>query len=483
MIEELLEQYFKEFESLTPGIVRTNTKNDAFPIVVLKALYGGMLNLNFVKTEITELAKYIIAPPDSFIDIFYQSGDDEDASFDIIQVKYEKLDEQHIKSCFSDMQDTIKKFLDSSNNVKSKTCRKILERSALMNDNVDNCNYYVVHTGKTKSYMGLSENQKILNIDDLELLLQNNSKRVKEHILKVNDVSEFNQGLSDSHGIVCNLSCFDLAELNNHYYRTRIGRNILYGMNLRESLANKNKAFEGMENTIKDHPENFWYYNNGITIIAESIVDLKNGKYKLNNFSIVNGAQTSSSLGMILDNAKDSQIIENLKKAFVLTRILVVTDEKIQRDIAIFNNTQNPITSRDLVSNNEEQNILYDILLNNEYPEIYMEIRRGNESPDQLKRKYKHRFTTNEELAQLAYAGFYLKPFFAKDKKATLFAKDFSQTDYPINKFYYDIFNYNKKEPEKNGILFKKSKSEIDELLFINNNRFFCHRYFFAKEI
>lgn len=467
MVAELLEEYFKEFESLTPEIVRANTKNDAFSIVVLKALYGSMLNFNFVKTEVNELANYIIVPPDSSIDIFYQSGDEEDAAFDIIQVKYEKLAEQDIKDCFSNMRDTIMKYIDSPSNVKSKTCRKILEKSDLMADNVNNCNYYVIHSGKTKSYIGLEENQKILNVDDLELLLQNNSKRVKEHILKVYNVSEFDQGLSNSHGIVCNLNCFDLAELNNTYYRTRIGRNILYGMNLRESLANKNKAFDGMKNTIKNHPENFWYYNNGITIIAESIKDLKNNKYKLSNFSIVNGAQTSSSLGMILDNNNDTKIMENLKKAFVLTRILVVTDEKIQKSIAIFNNTQNPITSRDLVSNNEEQDILHNRLLNKEYPEIYMEIRRGNETPDQLKRKYKHRFTTNEELAQLAYAGFYLKPFYAKDKKATLFAKDFSQTEYTINKFYDDIFNYDKEEPEKNGILFRKSKTEIDELLFV----------------
>lgn len=470
MIDELVEKYFKEFESLPANIVRTNTKNDAFPIVVLQALYGSLLKIDFTKANVNEIAKYVIAPPDSSIDIFYQSGDEEDASFDIIQVKYADYNESQIKACFASMKDTIKKYLESPTTVKSTTCRKILMNSELIKQNMKNCTFYVVHTGNTRCYQGLASNEKILNNTDLELLLTNNTKKVREHILNVGEVTEFNRGSSNSHGLVCNLNCYDVATLNNNFYSTRIGRNILYGMNLRDSLAGKNKAFSGMDNTINTTPENFWFYNNGITIIAEQIDKLEDGKFKLHNFSIVNGAQTSSSLGLMLSNAEESrnnEKIEKLKRAYVLTRILVVNDENVQKNIAIYNNTQNPITSRDMVSNNEEQTMLFDRLNNSDYPQIYMEIRRGNEIPDQLKKKYKHRFTTNEELAQLAYAGFYLQPFNSKDKKANLFAKDYSQTDYPINKYYSQIFNYNKDNPDLNGILFRKSKIEIDELLFI----------------
>ena len=470
MVEELIEKYFSEFESVGSNIVRSNTKNDAFTIVVLKALYGSLLKIDFTRKDINEISKYIIAPPDSNIDIFFQTGEEEDASFDIIQVKYADYDENQIKTCFATMKDTISKYLDSPKTVKSNTCREILESSELINENKKNCTYYVVHTGTKRNYTGLREDEKILNLTDLELLLSNNSKSVKEKIVKVEGISKFEHGLSNSHGIVCNFNCYELAKLNNEFYSTRIGRNILYGMNLRESLAGKNKAFAGMENTITKFPDNFWYYNNGITIIAESIEDLENGKIKLKNFSIVNGAQTTSTLGILLDkaeNLRNESLLENIKKAYVIARILVVTDEKIQKDIAIFNNTQNPITSRDMVSNNDEQTMLFNKLNNSDYPEIYMEIRRGNEIPDQLKKKFKHRFTTNEELAQLAFAGFYLQPFTAKDKKSTLFSKDYSQSDYQINKYYSMIFDYNEKEPDKNGILFRKTKSEIDELLFI----------------
>lgn len=39
-------------------------------------------------------------------------------------------------------------------------------------------------------------------------------------------------------------------------------------------------------------------------------------------------------------------------------------------------------------------------------------------------RSEKHQSTTNEELAQLAFAAFLQEPFSAKNKKATLFTKD-----------------------------------------------------------
>lgn len=179
--------------------------------------------------------------------------------------------------------------------------------------------------------------------------------------------------------------------------------------------------------------------------------------------------QTTSSLGYMLKEAqtnRDLELENSLKKAFVIARILKVSNPDVENAIAIYNNTQNPITSRDMVANNDEQKMLYDKLIADTYPQIFMEIRRGSKAPQNFNKLFLHRKTTNETLAQLAYAGLFQEPFTAKDKKAALFNNDYSQTAYTMNAIYHKVFNYDEQNPSESGILFRKSKNEIDELLF-----------------
>ena len=126
---------------------------------------------------------------------------------------------------------------------------------------------------------------------------------------------------------------------------------------------------------------------------------------------------------------------------------------------------QNPITSRDMVSNRPEQKKLNDWLISGDKPNIFVEIRRGSRLPSHLK-LLKHQLTTNETMAQLAFASFYREPYTAKDKKRTLFNNDYSKEDFIINEDYHKIFNFDD-ENDKCGVLFRKTKSEIDELLFV----------------
>ena len=72
-MQELIKQYYDEFNGVgTPSIVRAGQVNDAFEIVVLKILYGRLLDITIDKEHIDEIQKYIIAPPDSGIDIFVE---------------------------------------------------------------------------------------------------------------------------------------------------------------------------------------------------------------------------------------------------------------------------------------------------------------------------------------------------------------------------------------------------------------------------
>lgn len=137
----------------------------------------------------------------------------------------------------------------------------------------------------------------------------------------------------------------------------------------------------------------------------------------------------------------------------------------LRKKIAVFNNTQNPISSRDMVSNNEEQKLIQKKFQTEGEPNIFIQIRRGDLKP-KAKVFEKHQVISNDELAQLVFASFLSSPFTAKDKKNSLFNRDNTTIDYEINKEYHQIFNYSV-DPLKQGELFKRNKDEINELLFI----------------
>lgn len=481
-MEGLIREFYNEFVGIPNGkpIVRQNIENDAFTLVVLDILYGRELGLTINAKNINKIKNMIVAPPDGGIDIFIEHEDGDEFFYDIIQVKYTDLGEQDIKQCFALMQRTIKDYIKEPKLV-TKNLKEVISSSNFDRTYKDKCTYYVIHKGDLNYIKGQKKNEKIVTSNDLSTIRSSlESLNVPKEIIKSDSFNNYilyqDKNAKNERAFLCNLSGYDLALLNNKYSSTEIGRNILFGQNLRDSLENKSKTYTAMEKTIDTEPEKFWYYNNGITIIAEEF-DAKSKKnnndvvdyIELYKFSIINGAQTTSSLGKYLKEAemnKENEKIEKLKEVFVLTRILEVTKPELKDNIAIYNNMQNPITTRDMVSNREEQKKLYNWLSTGEKPYMYVEIRRGSKKPNGLKLK-PHQSTTNEILAQLAFASFFRAPFVAKDKKRTLFNNDYSQEEYVINADYHKIFNYSD-DVEKCGILFKKTKEEINELLFIS---------------
>ena len=74
----------------------------------------------------------------------------------------------------------------------------------------------------------------------------------------------------------------------------------------------------GIMKCLKESPEKFCYYNNGIKIIANKITrklahstDRKNGLFRLEGVSIVNGAQTTGSIGKAY--MENSDMVEKAK--------------------------------------------------------------------------------------------------------------------------------------------------------------------------
>ena len=142
-----------------------------------------------------------------------------------------------------------------------------------------------------------------------------------------------------------------LAALYDEY------RDRLLEKNVRSFLQVKGAVNKGIRDTLRDEPEMFLAYNNGISVTAESaeIIRDENGKpsiKKIRDMQIVNGGQTTAS---IFNAQKDKKVNADLSKVFVQMKLSVITspgdmDEIVPR-ISAFANTQNKIQVADFSAN------------------------------------------------------------------------------------------------------------------------------------
>ncbi|MEY5048352.1 MAG: hypothetical protein RLZZ175_1711 [Bacteroidota bacterium] len=126
--------------------------------------------------------------------------------------------------------------------------------------------------------------------------------------------------------------------------------------NVRAFLGQTGKYNKGIRDTIREKPEMFLPYNNGITATAENVETIisNNQLYltKLLDFQIVNGGQTTASLYHTQKKYKDA----DLSKVFVQMKLTVIKNVEQKNievpNIARFANSQNKVTDLDLSSNN-----------------------------------------------------------------------------------------------------------------------------------
>ena len=134
-------------------------------------------------------------------------------------------------------------------------------------------------------------------------------------------------------------------------------RDRLLEKNVRSFLQVKGAVNKGIRDTLRDEPDMFLAYNNGISVTAESveIVRDENGKpsiKSIRDMQIVNGGQTTAS---IFNARKDKKVNADLSKVFVQMKISVITSSDDMDDIvpriSAFANTQNKVQIADFSAN------------------------------------------------------------------------------------------------------------------------------------
>lgn len=134
------------------------------------------------------------------------------------------------------------------------------------------------------------------------------------------------------------------------------GSRLLEG-NVRSFLSARGKVNKSIQNTIKNYPEMFFAYNNGIAATATEIDTemTQNGLVikRIKDLQIVNGGQTTASIAYtLLTQRKDENI--DISKLFVPMKVSVLEhdmSEKIIPKISEYSNSQNKVDASDFFSN------------------------------------------------------------------------------------------------------------------------------------
>ena len=113
-------------------------------------------------------------------------------------------------------------------------------------------------------------------------------------------------------------------------------------------ITRRRRINTGIRASAESKARDFWVFNNGITLLTFGIKQAKEGTL-LTGISIINGAQTTGSIGSVDISRHD------LKDVRVLCRVIQCSDEETIGDVVKFNNTQNEITTWDQYSHDPDQ--------------------------------------------------------------------------------------------------------------------------------
>lgn len=195
------------------------------------------------------------------------------------------------------------------------------------------------------------------NIWDMQRVYQQHKMRAGKEKVEIDFPTEYNT----------ELQCLKMSEINPFVdaYMAIIPGNtlakiykkyqqVLLEKNVRTFLQFKGKVNKGIRKTLREEPDMFFSYNNGISTTASEIEvkDVDGTLYitRLYDWQIVNGGQTTASIAASI-NDRDVE----LSKVFVPMKVSVIRDtenaENIVKAISTSANSQTAIKNSDFSAN------------------------------------------------------------------------------------------------------------------------------------
>lgn len=445
----IMEVYFmasevllNELRSIKEELEKSNKKvtdENAFEYLAMQFFCYKIKN---IKPKLYDIESSITnGPNDGGIDFVYY--DDEESKVVLGQCKYtENMKLNDIISELNKMSSTVENFKKAYTGTYNKKLKTNLQNALdrLPDESAGNVEYCIFTTSDINQNDVTNKLHTENNLYSKDMVsvygVSEINSQIKELIEKAKTVNEYKIEIDYPHnvlqyetdnvsGIMVNMSSESLVRMYDKFKDEG-----LFDLNIRKYIKNKT-VDEGIKETLDKERDNFWFYNNGLTIACSEYV-LDGNKVKLYDFSIVNGGQTTNRIG----NYKGS----NNDKFYLPCKIISIKndDQKLYSKIAEATNSQKPINPRDLKSNSPEMKMLQRWLGKEG---VYLEIKRGE------KKKLKNiKSIKNDELGQLLLSFGYQQPGTARSGKRNIFENK------PLYNKLYRV-NYEKDPNKKEFVL------------------------------
>ena len=261
--------------------------------------------------------------------------------------------------------------------------------------------------------------------DVVEEIKESESRRATVEHGKIRIDESGNCLLYGENAAIVNVSAFSIKTLYAQHNIQLLARNLRYHIAGRD-------IDKGIDETIRNNPESFWYKNNGITIVCSDF-SIDGREVKLRDFSIINGGQTTYMIhkSRSIDEHNDFHLPCKIIKTEGDTE-----DEKnaFSLSIAKATNTQKPIKPVDLKANSPEQ-----VRFAQSMREvgIFYQTKRGETVPRTFSEAYLN--SSLVEIGKLCMAAIYQVPCASRTKPSALY-----------NPQYYDkVFDGNQMQIAK----------------------------------
>ncbi|MFA4910031.1 MAG: AIPR family protein [Desulfobacteria bacterium] len=253
--------------------------------------------------------------------------------------------------------------------------------------------------------------------DIVSRILEKKYRKINGEINFV-DLQYFDRSDGPLKGIVATVAATDLIKLvQDPNEPTKIIEDV-FNENVRVYMKLKNRINRGIYDTaLSDENYEFWYLNNGITIVCDECIyapNTRSPRVKLTNLQIVNGGQTTHALFEAY--LKDSSKLNNV---LIIVRICETKNYRISERISETTNSQTPVRTRDLHASDRMQKVIEE-----QFKVLGYFYERKKNQHEQMPKSER---LDNELLGQI-YLAFYLDmPSEAKNQKVIVFSDKYEE--------------------------------------------------------
>lgn len=230
-------------------------------------------------------------------------------------------------------------------------------------------------------------------------------------------------------------------------------RKYIFESNVRDYQGHNSVNKEIGNTLVSSTPEDFWWLNNGVTIVAEDVSQATSKQLLIVNPEIVNGLQTSNEI--FLHFSANPELLAQEKRN-ILLRIIVPKDESSRDRIILATNSQTTIPAVALRSTDPI------------HRQIEMYFKSRGLYYDRRKNYYKNQGKKANEIVSIAFLGqclmslFLGKPNYARARPSTLLSNDTYYKQLYVDNTDLEIF-YRSAKLGKQVERYIKSSGDYDQ--------------------